>query len=111
MCPFFGGAGSGAITTDDPVTLYEAFEAEGIEYNTELRELYEKHCLSNELPKTDNTVINNLLQVLLAKNTLEEMNPKYLTDALLENAVAFLFSIRSIRVSRKAGSISFGVSL
>ncbi len=89
VCPFFGGAGSGAITTDDPVTLYEAFEAEGIEYNTELRELYEKHCLSNELPKTDNTVINNLLQVLLAKNTLEEMNPKYLTDALLENAVAF----------------------
>ena len=67
VCPFFGGAGSGAITTDDPVTLYEAFEAEGIEYNAELRALYEKHCLSNELPKTDNTVINNLLQVLLAK--------------------------------------------
>ena len=89
VCPFFGGAGSGAITTDDPVTLYEAFEAEGIEYNSELRALYEKHCLSNELPKTDNTVINNLLQVLLAKNTLEEMDPKYLTDSLLDNAVEF----------------------
>ena len=89
VCPFFGGAGSGAITTDDPVTLYEAFEAEGIEYNSGLRELYEKHCLSNELPKTDNTVINNLLQVLLAKNTLEEMDPKYLTTELLENAVEF----------------------
>lgn len=89
VCPFFGGAGSGAITTDDPVTLYEAFEAEGIEYNAELRELYEKHCLSNELPKTDNTVINNLLQVLLAKNTLEEMKPKYLTDEVLKNAVEF----------------------
>lgn len=89
VCPFFGGAGSGAITTDDPVTLYEAFEAEGIEYNAELRALYEKHCLSNELPKTDNTVINNLLQVLLAKNTLEEMNPKHLTDELLANAVKF----------------------
>lgn len=89
VCPFFGGAGSGAITTDDPVTLYEAFEAEGIEYNIELRELYEKHCLSNELPKTDNTVINNLLQVLLAKNTLEEMEPKYLTDEVLKNAVEF----------------------
>ncbi len=89
VCPFFGGAGSGAITTDDPVTLYEAFETEGIEYNAELRALYEKHCLSNELPKTDNTVINNLLQVLLAKNTLEEMNPKYLTQELLKNAVEF----------------------
>ncbi len=89
VCPFFGGAGSGAITTDDPVTLYEAFETEGIEYNPELRALYEKHCLSNELPKTDNTVINNLLQVLLAKNTLEEMNPKHLTDELFANAVEF----------------------
>ena len=89
VCPFFGGAGSGAITTDDPVTLYEAFEAEGIEYNAELRALYEKHCLSNELPKTDNTVINNLLQVLLAKNTLEEMDPKHLTDELLKSAVEF----------------------
>ncbi len=89
VCPFFGGAGSGAITTDDPVTLYEAFEAEGIEYNSELRSLYEKHCLSNELPKTDNTVINNLLQVLLAKNTLEEMAPRYLTDKVIENALDF----------------------
>ncbi len=89
VCPFYGGAGSGAITTDDPVSLYEAFEAENIEYNSELRQLYEKHCLSNELPKTDNTVINNLLQVLLAKNTLEEMDPKYLTNDLIERAVNF----------------------
>jgi hypothetical protein len=62
---------------------------EGIEYNSELRALYEKHCLSNELPKTDNTVINNLLQVLLAKNTLEEMNPKYLTKDLLREEWGF----------------------
>ncbi len=89
VCPFFGGAGSGAITTDDPVTLYEAFEESGIEYNAELRALYEKHCLSNELPKTDNTVINNLLNVMLAKNTLEEMKPKYLTNEVIKNAVDF----------------------
>ncbi len=89
VCPFFGGAGSGAITTDDPVTLYEAFESEGIVYNTELRALYEKHCLSNELLKTDNTVINNLIQILFAKNTLEEIDPKHLTDELIKNAVDF----------------------
>ena len=70
VCPFLGGAGSGAITTDDPVTFYEALDAEGIEYNTELRKLYEKNCGSNEMPKTDNTVINNLLQLVLAKNSL-----------------------------------------
>ncbi len=89
VCPFFGGAGSGAITTDDPTSFYEALDEEGIEYNQELRALYEKHCLSNELPKTDNTVINNLLQVLLAKNTLDEMKPKHLTDKVMDNAVAF----------------------
>ena len=26
VCPFLGGAGSGAITTDDPVTFYEALD-------------------------------------------------------------------------------------
>ena len=29
--PFMGGAGSGAITSDDPVTFYDALDEEGIE--------------------------------------------------------------------------------
>ena len=41
--PFMGGAGSGAITSDDPVTFYDALDEEGIEYNKELRSLYEKN--------------------------------------------------------------------
>ena len=89
VCPFLGGAGSGAITTDDPVTFYEALDAEGIEYNTELRKLYEKNCGSNEMPKTDNTVINNLLQLVLAKNSLEEMATRKLTDSLMARAAEF----------------------
>lgn len=89
VCPFLGGAGSGAITTDDPVTFYEALDAEGIEYNTELRKLYEKNCGSNEIPKTDNTVINNLLQLVLAKNSLEEMATRKLTDSLMARAAEF----------------------
>ena len=28
--PFYGGAGSGAVTTDDPVSFYEALDAAGI---------------------------------------------------------------------------------
>lgn len=89
VCPFLGGAGSGAITTDDPVTFYEALDADGIEYNTELRKLYEKNCGSNKMPKTDNTVINNLLQLVLAKNSLEEMATRKLTDSVMARAAEF----------------------
>ncbi len=86
--PFYGGAGSGAVTTDDPVSLYEALESAGIAYNPALKQLYEKHVRAFS-PKTDNTVINNLLQLALAKSALDEMPVKYLTDAVMRQATAF----------------------
>ncbi len=87
--PFLGGAGSGAITTDDPVTFYEALDENNINYNTELRSLYEKECSGNEMPRTSNTVINNLLQLVLASSSLEEMPCDKLTDEIMTNAVNF----------------------
>ena len=30
VLPFYGGAGSGAVTSDDPVSFYEALETAGI---------------------------------------------------------------------------------
>ncbi|MBR5232908.1 MAG: glycoside hydrolase family 3 protein [Clostridia bacterium] len=84
-----GGAGSGAIVTHDPVYFYEALDEAGIEYNKELQALYEKNCASNEIPKTSNTILNNLLQLVLAKNSLDEMNPDKLTDELMADAKAF----------------------
>ncbi len=89
VVPFLGGAGSGAITTEDPVLFYEALDESGIEYNKELRALYEKECNSNAMPKTGNTVVNNLLQLALAKNSLEEMNSKKLTEEIMANAVNY----------------------
>lgn len=89
VSPFLGGAGSGAITTYDPVTFYEALDESNIEYNKELRTLYEKKCSSNDLPKTSNTVVNNLLQLALAKNTLKELDSDALTDEIMTNAVSF----------------------
>ena len=86
--PFYGGAGSGAVTTDDPVSLYEALETAGIPFNPSLKTLYEKHVRAFS-PKTDNTVINNLLQLALAKSALDEMPLKYLTDAVMRQAKAF----------------------
>ncbi len=89
VVPLLGGAGSGAIVTHDPVYLYEALDEAQIEYNTELQTLYEKYCASNEIPKTSNTILNNLLQLVLAKNTLNELDPDKLTDEVMNNAKAF----------------------
>ena len=87
--PFMGGAGSGAITSDDPTDFYEALEAEKIEFNTELRDLYTANIGRNKMPRTDNTVINNLLQVMLSIDSLKEMPVEKLTDDLMRRAVAF----------------------
>ncbi len=87
--PFMGGAGSGAITSDDPITFYEGLDEAGIEYNKELKKLYEANIGTNKMPKTDNTVINNLLQVALSIDSLKEMSVDKLTDKIMGNAIAF----------------------
>lgn len=89
IVPFFGGAGSGAVTTEDPVDFYEALDTAKIEYNTELKALYEKNCKGNEVIKTDNTVLNNLIQLIAAKSSLDEMPVSKLTDSVMNNAVSF----------------------
>ncbi len=86
VCPFFGGSGSGCVVSENPVSFYDALDAEGIEYNTELRKLYEKVCGSNEIPKTDNTVVNNLLGLVFAKSSLKELPVSKLTDKIMKNA-------------------------
>ncbi|MBR5422883.1 MAG: glycoside hydrolase family 3 protein [Clostridia bacterium] len=88
VLPFYGGAGSGAVTTDDPVSFYEALETAGVAYNPALKKLYESHVRSFN-PKTDNTVINNLLQLAFAKSSLEEMPAAYLTDRVMREAKAY----------------------
>lgn len=89
VCPFIGGSGSGSVISEDPVTFYDALEAENIEYNTQLRDLYEKHCGSNAMPKTDNTVLNNLLALMFAKSSLDELDINKLDDKVIGNAKAF----------------------
>ena len=86
--PFYGGAGSGAVTSDDPVSFYEALDAAGIEYNPKLKKLYETFVRSYTV-KTDNTVINNLLQLALAKSALDELPAALLTDSILREAKAY----------------------
>lgn len=89
VVPLLGGAGSGSIATHDPVYFYEALDEAGIEYNTELRDLYDKYCSSNEILKTGSTVFNNLAQLLLTKSALNEMSADKLTDDIMRDAKAF----------------------
>lgn len=89
VVPLLGGAGSGAITTHNPVYFYEALDEAGIAFNTELMALYDEYCGSEEILRTGSTVFNNLLQLLLAKSSLNEMNPENLTDEIMSRAKAF----------------------
>lgn len=89
VCPFIGGSGSGSVISEDPVTFYDALEEADIEYNTELRALYEKYCDTSATPKTDNTVVNNLLALIFAKSSLDELDPAKLTNEVLNSAKAF----------------------
>lgn len=89
VCPFIGSSSSGGVVSEDPVTLYDALDEKGIEYNKDLRKLYEKHCGSNALPQTKNIVINNLLALLFSKDSLEEMPDSKLTDKVMSDAKAY----------------------
>ena len=89
VCPFIGGSGSGSVISEDPVTFYDALEEAGIEYNTDLRALYEKYCDTSATPKTDNTVVNNLLALMFAKSSLDELDPDKLTDEVMNSAKAY----------------------
>ena len=87
--PYIGGTGSGCTTSDDPVYLYDALDAAGVEYNKELRELYEANGGKSDLPYVDHTIINNLVNLVLLQNTIDEMNPRKLTDKIMNNAKAY----------------------
>ena len=89
VCPFFGGAGSGCITSENPVSFYDALDEKGIEYNTELRELYEKECGTEAIPTTSHPVVNNALGLILTKSQLPEMPVSKLTDEIMANARAY----------------------
>ncbi len=89
VCPFFGGAGSGCITSENPVSFYDALDEKGIEYNAELRKLYEKECGTEAIPTTSHPVVNNALGLILTKSQLPEMPVSLLTDEIMANAKSY----------------------
>lgn len=89
VCPFFGGAGSGCITSENPISFYDALDDRGIEYNAELRALYEEECGTSAIPTTKHPVVNNALGLILTKSQLSEMPVANLTDDIMNNAKVF----------------------
>ena len=89
VCPFFGGAGSGCITSENPVSFYDALDEKGIEYNAELRKLYEDECGTEAIPTTSHPVVNNALGLILTKSQLPEMPVSKLTDEIMANAKTY----------------------
>lgn len=87
--PYIGGTGSGLTTSDNPVYLYDALDAAGVEYNKELRSLYEANGGKSDLPYVDHTIINNLVSLALLQKSIDEINPQKLTDKIMDNAKAF----------------------
>jgi beta-glucosidase len=89
VCPFFGGAGSGCITSENPISFYDALDEKCIEYNKELRSLYEEECGTEAIPTTSHPVVNNALGLILTKSQLPEMSVSLLTDEIMNNAKAY----------------------
>ncbi len=87
--PYIGGTGSGCTTSDNPVYLYDALDAAGVEYNKDLRELYEANGGSSDLPYVDHTIINNLVNLALLKNSIDEMSPRKLTSKVMKKAAEY----------------------
>ena len=87
--PYIGGTGSGCTTSDNPVYLYDALDAAGVEYNKDLRELYEANGGSSDLPYVDHTIINNLVNLVLLKNSIDEMSPRKLTSKVMKQAAEY----------------------
>ncbi len=87
--PYIGGTGSGCTTSDNPVYLYDALDKAGVQYNKELRKLYEANGGKSDLPYVDHTIINNLLNLALLQNAIDEMDPKKLTQKVMDNAKAY----------------------
>lgn len=88
ITPFLGGTGSGSIISENPLLFYDALELAGIEYNDELKNLYEENN-ENEIFKIGNPLTDFLLQMLLLKQTLKEMPVEKISDQVMERAKGF----------------------
>jgi len=89
VSPFIGGTGSGAVTVTNPIDFYKALDTDGIQYNTELKSIYQNWYKPKSIPNTNYTIVNNALKYLFLGTSMPEMPVANLTDSVMENAKAY----------------------
>jgi beta-glucosidase len=87
--PFIGGTGSGAVTTLDPIDFYESLDMAGIQYNTEIKDIYQQWYKPRAMPSTSSSVVNNGIQYVMLGTSLPEMPVSKLPAPVLAKAQAY----------------------
>lgn len=89
IAPFYGGTGSGAVTTLDPIDFYESLDIAGISCNTEIEGIYRQWYKFRAMPATNSSVINNGIQYVMMGTTVPEMPVSKLSAQAIARAKAY----------------------
>ncbi len=104
-----GGGGSGSVSSDNEVTFYEGLENAGIEYNTELLELYNSWAASHSVEKTGQGLVDMVVVDTLNGQMQAEMPFSNISTQALKDAEAF--SENAILVITRTGAELFDLKI
>lgn len=97
-----GGGGSGSVSADNAVTFYEGLENAGIEYNTELLDVYTKWASDHSVEKTGQGLVDMVIVDTLNGQLQSEMPFADIDTAVLDRAADF--SENAILVITRTGA-------
>lgn len=103
-----GGGGSGSVTSDNAIDFYAALKNAGIEYNTELLDVYKNYQSKNSVKETGQGLIDMLVQMVNGK-LQKEMPISSINSKVMKNAQEF--SENAIFVITRTGAEMSDVSI
>lgn len=83
----YGGGGSGGADQSLAITLFEALEQQGIEYNPDLDQTMIDSGATAAI--SNNTGLVDVVSSMTSGSTEDEIAPEYLTDEVMANATSF----------------------
>ncbi len=104
-----GGGGSGSVSSDNEITFYEGLNNAGIEYNSELVEVYQAWADSHSMDKTGQGLIDMVVVDTLNGQLQSEMPFSNIGKDVLKNAEAF--SENAILVITRTGAELFDLKI
>lgn len=97
-----GGGGSGSVASDNEISFYQGLENAGIEYNTELLDVYKKWADEHSVDKTGQGLIDMVVVDTLNGQLQAEMPFENIGTAVIDKAEAF--SENAILVITRTGA-------